>query len=167
MTTDERRVSTPTIEIVEWDDPRAVSLRAAMDAEIGPRYAGRKSAATAEENAIIDAAFALDPRDIVATFIALDGDVPVAHAALRRLGTEWELKRLVTLAGYRGRGISRALIASVELEVVRRGGSRVILQTGDRQPEAVGLYEALGYVRIPTFEPYTVFSGSICFAHAV
>lgn len=156
-----------TIEIVNWDDPRAVSLRSAMDAEIGPRYADRKLSATAEENAIIDKAFTLDPRDIVATFIALDGDIPVAHAALRRLGTEWELKRLVTLPDYRGRGFSRALIAAVELEVVHRGGSRVILQTGDKQPEAVGLYESLGYVHIPTFEPYTVFSGSICFAHAV
>ena len=29
------------VEQVEWTDPRALALRDAMDAEIGPRYAGR------------------------------------------------------------------------------------------------------------------------------
>jgi GNAT superfamily N-acetyltransferase len=71
---------------------------------------------------------------------------------------------VVTLPEHRGRGYSRALIARIESEVVALGGHRLILQTGDRQPEAVTLYERLGYLPIPVFEPYRVFPGSLCFA---
>jgi GNAT superfamily N-acetyltransferase len=88
---------------------------------------------------------------------------PVAHAALRSLRDEWELKRLVTLPAFRGRGLSRALIAAVEDDVVLRGGRRLILQTGNRQPEAVRLYEGLGFTRIPVYEPYLAIRESLCF----
>ncbi len=161
----EATAGVPTILLVDWHDPRAVQLREAMDAEIGPRYAGRFDDLDPELAHEVDRAFAVDPADIAATFIVLVDDEPVAHAALRGHHGEWELKRLVTLPSHRGRGLSRALIAEVEAEVVRRGGSRLILQTGDRQPEAVRLYEGLGFTRIPSYEPYTIFSGSLCFAH--
>jgi GNAT superfamily N-acetyltransferase len=100
----------------------------------------------------------------VSTFIATVDGQPAAHAALRALGDQWELKRLITLPAYRGRGLSKALIAAVETDVLARGGSRLILQTGNRQPEAVGLYLTLGFEPIATFEPYTAFAGSMCFA---
>ena len=148
---------------VDWHDERAVALRAAMDAEIAPRYADlveRTSPGRAHE---VARAFAIDPVDIVVTYLVLDGDAPVAHAALRSLGDEWELKRLVTLPAFRGRGYSRALIAAVEDDVLRRGGHRLILQTGNRQPEAVRLYERLGFTRIPVYEPYLAIAESLCF----
>ncbi|WP_426515424.1 GNAT family N-acetyltransferase [Diaminobutyricibacter sp. McL0618] len=148
---------------VDWHDERAVALRAAMDAEIAPRYADLADGAgpgRAEEVAL---AFAIDPADIAVTYLVLDGETPVAHAALRSLGGEWELKRLVTLPAFRGRGYSRALIAAVESDVVGRGGRRLILQTGARQPEAVRLYEGLGFTRIPVYEPYLAITESLCF----
>jgi GNAT superfamily N-acetyltransferase len=149
---------------VPWNDARAVALRAAMDAEISPRYSDRFAGRDAEEAARMAASFAIRPEDIASTFILTVDGVPAAHAALRALGDEWELKRLVTLTAYRGRGLSQALIAAVEADVLARGGTRLILQTGDRQPEAVSLYLKLGFERIPTFEPYTIFVGSQCFA---
>jgi len=163
---DTREVADATVEIIRvpWEDERAVALRAAMDAEISPRYSDRFADREPEEAARLSASFAIRPEDIASTFIAEVEGVPAAHAALRRLGDEWELKRLVTLPEFRGRGLSQALIAAVEADVVARGGSRLILQTGDRQPEAVSLYLKLGFERIPTFPPYTVFAGSNCFA---
>ena len=148
---------------VSWHDERAVALRKAMDDEIGPRYADRFEDRGPEESERRATAFAIDPADIVATFIAQVDGVRVAHAALRKLGEDYELKRLVTLPEYRGRGLSRALIAAVETEAASRGALRLILQTGDRQPEAVRLYEYLGYRKIPVFEPYTVFAASNCY----
>ena len=53
-----------------------------------------------------------------------------------------------------------------ELETLARAGGakRLILQTGDRQPEAVDLYERTGYERIEIYEPYvTAFAFSLCF----
>ena len=54
----------------------------------------------------------------------------------------------------------------LELERIARSADvrRLILQTGDRQPEAVGLYEALGYTPIPIYDPYAeTMPFSLCF----
>jgi GNAT superfamily N-acetyltransferase len=151
---------TVRIERVAWDDPRGVALRAAMDAEITPRYADRVARATPEERAARSGAFAIDPATMVGVHLALDEDgTPVGHAALRRLpvgdGVEWELKRLVTLPTARGHGVGSLLVAAVEADAVARGAVRVVLQTGDQQPEAIALYEKLGYRPIPAYPPYT------------
>lgn len=54
----------------------------------------------------------------------------------------------------RGQGVASMLMAEIEAIAARGGASRVILQTGDQQPEAVALYSKLGYTRIPVYEPY-------------
>ncbi|MCI2957357.1 GNAT family N-acetyltransferase [Agromyces atrinae] len=168
MTIDTPPTSTaaPAAELldVDWFDPRAVELRAAMDVEMGERY-GDRSLADLGEEALT--AFVIDPDDMIATVIAVVDGVPVGHAALRALGDEFELKRLITLEGYRGRGISRALIERIEAIARERGGTRVILQTGDRQPDAVRLYEWLGYEPIPIFAPYEPITFSRCFARSI
>ena len=70
--------------------------------------------------------------------------MPSAHAVLRDLDGEWEVKRVIVDATQRGRGLGRLLMAELE-PVAREGGApRLILQTGDRQPEAVRLYERVG-----------------------
>jgi GNAT superfamily N-acetyltransferase len=161
----EETVLTERIQIlvVDWADPRAVALRAAMDDEIMPRYADRFDAPDAVAAGAVDAAFAIDPEAMVLTLIATVDGVPAAHAALRRLGTDYELKRLVTLARFRGRGLSKALIRAVEHAAADRGARRLILQTGDRQPEAVRLYEHLGYRPIPIYPPYEAIWFSLCY----
>jgi len=160
-------LSSVTIESVAWDDPRAVLLRSAMDEEMGERYASAWEDWDPEDAQRAQLAFALDPADIAATFLALVDDVPVGHAALRRLHGEWELKRVVTLPTHRGRGVSRALIAAVEDEARAHGAARLILQTGDRQPDAVRLYEWLGYEPIPIYAPYDALPMSLCYARAL
>ncbi|KQQ52552.1 GNAT family N-acetyltransferase [Plantibacter sp. Leaf314] len=157
-------VTPASIESVSWDDERAVRLRAAMDEEMGARYASAWEDWNAEAAQRAQAAFTVDSADIRATFLALVDGEPVGHAALRRLGEEWELKRVVTLPGHRGRGVSRLLIAAVEDAARAEGASRLILQTGDRQPEAVRLYEWLGYEPIPIYPPYEVIPMSLCYA---
>jgi len=155
---------TGTVEVlsVAWTDPRAVGLRLAMDDEIMPRYADRFSEPDADADARATA-FAIDPETMVLTLIATVDGVPAAHAALRMLAGEYELKRLVTLAGYRGRGLSRTLIEAGAAAAAARGARRLILQTGDRQPEAVGLYERLGYRPIPIYPPYEAIWFSLCY----
>jgi hypothetical protein len=39
-----------------------------------------------------------------------------------------------------------------------------VLESGERQPEAIGLYAASGYVRIPRFGEYADNLSSVCFA---
>jgi GNAT superfamily N-acetyltransferase len=110
-------------------------------------------------------ALRIDPRDILLTLLATDTDgMPLAHAALRDLGGEWEVKRLFVDHGARGRGIGRQIMSDLENQALSEGAKRLILQTGDRQPEAVTLYQRMGYQRMDIYEPYvTTFAFSMCF----
>ncbi|MGB4779751.1 MFS transporter [Microbacterium sp.] len=149
---------------VEWHDDRAAALRAAMDVEIGARYGDLVASYDAELRARYDRDFALDPRDIVATVLVLDADgTPLGHAALRQLGNDLEVKRVFVQPHGRGRGVSVALMTELESIAVERGAPRLILQTGDRQPEAVRLYQKLGYRPIEPFPPYADWDLSLCF----
>jgi GNAT superfamily N-acetyltransferase len=42
------------------------------------------------------------------------------------------------------------------------GVARIVLETGERQPEAIALYEHCGFVKIPRFGEYTDSPLSIC-----
>ncbi|WP_411699821.1 GNAT family N-acetyltransferase [Conyzicola sp.] len=163
-------MSTPdfTFESVEWDDPRAVELRAAMDAEMTVRYY-RPEPEPAAITAKRQLALAVDPALVTATVLVLDSDgTPLAHAALKLLRGDWEVKRVIVVDGQRGRGIGRALMNHLEQLAAAGGATRLILQTGDRQPDAVALYERVGYTPIATYEPYIeTIPGSLCFEKVI
>ncbi len=93
----------------------------------------------------------------------LDGEL-VGCAGWRRHGNDAELKRMFTLTAARGRGVARRMLAAVEDSARAAGCRRVILETGDRQPEAIALYEAAGYRRIPDFGYYAGEQGVLSFA---
>jgi len=100
-----------------------------------------------------------------AFLIAWLGEVAVGCGAVRRLdaGTA-ELKRMYVDPGFRGQGIGRALVESLEREARGLGVTRVVLETGLRLARAIRLYEGLGYVRIPLFGEYLASPGtSVCF----
>ena len=157
-----------TFESVEWDDPRAVALRDTMDAEMSDRYHS-DLVEPAEVTERRTRSLAVDPALVKATVLVLDADgTPIAHAALRELRGDWEVKRVIVADGQRGRGIGRALMHHLERLAVEGGAPRLILQTGDRQPDAVALYERVGYTPIPIYEPYidTIPNG-FCFEKAL
>ncbi|SMQ59417.1 GNAT family N-acetyltransferase [Agreia sp. VKM Ac-1783] len=155
------------IHHVAWSDPRAIALRDVMDAEMQVRY-GLSSPADAELSEAIHRALAVDESTVVDTVLLVDDGVPVAHAGLRMLqtdsGAEWEVKRVIVDGTRRGRGLGRALMNEI-IDIARQGGARrLILQAGDRQPEAVGLYSSLGFTPIPVYAPYAEhMPQSLCF----
>ena len=155
-----------TIERVAWDDPRGVALRATMDEEMheryGPSNAAEDPAVTAERNRVLT----VDPAEVVTSLLAIDEDgTPLGHIAVRRLGEEIELKRLIVLAAARGKGAATALLAEGEQVAREQGAHRLILQTGDKQPEAVALYRKTGWEQIPVYTPYAeTMPWSFCFA---
>lgn len=140
---------------VDWDHPDAETLRAAMAAEVGPRYADRAALMSKTQ------ANAVDESTVHRTFVVYRIDsagheFAVGHAALRWNGPDLELKRMFVHPDHRGSGVSTALLQAAENSVRDQGLPRLILQTGDRQPDAVRLYEKSGYTRIPVFPPYEV-----------
>ena len=164
--------ATWNLETVPWDDPRAVLLRAEMDGELGPRYADRLDDIPPEVAARFGQALSVDPDTIVATIIAVgaEGD-PVGHAALRDLGGDLsgslEVKRVFVAPPVRGTGVSRLLMGELERIAADRGAERLIVQTGDRQPDAIALYEKIGYTPIPVYPPYVEITFSHCFEKPV
>jgi GNAT superfamily N-acetyltransferase len=151
---------------VGWSDPRAVTLRERMDLEMSGIYGPLFSSSEPDEVfAARRRALAVDPRDVRVTLLAIDSDgTPLAHAALRDLGGDWEVKRLFVDSAARGRGIGRRIMADLESAARDAGIRRLILQTGDRQPGAVALYEGTGYARTEIYEPYvSTFPFSMCF----
>jgi putative acetyltransferase len=71
---------------------------------------------------------------------------------------------MYTSPSARRRGVGRAVLARLECEAVALGYRRVQLETGLRQPEAMALYEASRYHRIPNYGMYATSELSACFA---
>ncbi|HEY0518186.1 MAG TPA: GNAT family N-acetyltransferase [Ilumatobacteraceae bacterium] len=113
--------------------------------------------------------FSLETADIVdgvgALLMAdLDGE-PVGCGAFRMIDDlpgSAEIKRLyVTLAG-RGKKIGSALLAELERIGAALGVRRFALETGPRQPEAMRIFEAAGYVVCTPWGPFIGKEFSIC-----
>ena len=71
---------------------------------------------------------------------------------------------MFTIDEVRGRGVGRQVLSALEESARQRGRKRVILETGDKQPEAIALYEKCGYERIEDFGYYKGEEGVLSFA---
>jgi putative acetyltransferase len=143
------------LRVVPWDHSHAEELRTAQRADIVARYGGdfepghRPTAA-----------------DIAVFVVAYDGETPIACGAFRDLVDEQptvEVKRMYVRPDYRGRKIGQLILRDLETRARDRGATRVRLETGTRQPEAVRLYEGAGYRQIPNFGDYVDAPASLCF----
>jgi putative acetyltransferase len=56
-----------------------------------------------------------------------------------------EVKRMYVRPQARGRGLARRLIETLEAKAVEQGCRTFMLETGPTQPEALILYERVGY----------------------
>ncbi|MFE5853343.1 GNAT family N-acetyltransferase [Streptomyces sp. NPDC056500] len=75
-----------------------------------------------------------------------------------------ELKRMYVVAEARGRGLARIMLAALEADARTAGRTRMVLETGDKQPEAIALYTSSGYGDSEKkFGHYREYEGSRCF----
>ncbi|MGB8326252.1 MAG: GNAT family N-acetyltransferase [Steroidobacteraceae bacterium] len=98
-------------------------------------------------------------RPNVAMFGGYLGDELVACGAVKFMdddGRYVEVKRVFVPQGYRGRGLAQAIMAHLEAHALRQGVTVARLETGVRQPEALRLYEKLGYTYREPFGRYRV-----------
>jgi putative acetyltransferase len=56
-----------------------------------------------------------------------------------------EVKRMFVHPSARGQGVAQRMLGMLETEALARGCRQFMLETGPSQPEAIGLYERLGY----------------------
>jgi GNAT superfamily N-acetyltransferase len=144
------------VRAVPWDDEGATALREAQRAGIEERYGTPDSEPGIHPSAA----------DIAVFLVAYsDEDEPVGCGGLRQLnGTEGEIKRMFVRPANRGTGVSTAILDALESEARQRGWSRLLLETGSAQPDAIRFYEREGYTPIPLFGGYIGSTISLCYA---
>jgi len=74
-----------------------------------------------------------------------------------------EVKRMFVIPARRKRGIAAMVLKELEAWAQELGVSRVILETGKRQPEAINLYEKNGYRVTDNYGQYIGVDNSVCF----
>jgi GNAT superfamily N-acetyltransferase len=75
-----------------------------------------------------------------------------------------EIKRMYTRPSVRRRGIARRLLGAIERRARDLGYTRLVLETGTKQPEAMELYVAAGYAPITPYGEYKDYPESRCYA---
>ncbi len=75
-----------------------------------------------------------------------------------------EIKRMYVIPSARGRGLSRLVLAALEDDARAAGRTRMVLETGARQPEAIALYASSGYQPCTRFGHYRFHELSRCYA---
>jgi GNAT superfamily N-acetyltransferase len=147
------------IRSARFDEPAVVALLVDVLAELADRYGG-----TGDDTPVAADDFAAPNGAFLVAVETEPTEVLIGCAGWRRHGADAELKRMFTATAARGRGLGRRLLAAIEDSAREAGCKRVILETGDRQPEAVRLYESAGYVRIEDFGYYAGHEGVLSFA---
>ncbi|HEY2044589.1 MAG TPA: GNAT family N-acetyltransferase [Jatrophihabitans sp.] len=143
------------IRVSRYDDPDAKRLIDEVQQEYVVRYGSPDASPVDPEQ------FA-DPDGVF--LIGYDDGAPVAMGGWRRHGPEhpetaWaapaaEIKRMYVTESARGLGYARAVLAQLEATAVVAGIRWLLLETGQRQPEAIALYRSAGYESVPAFGHY-------------
>ncbi len=127
----------------------AQTLMSELNAEILRRYP--------EDG--IETHFHLEHDEVIegrGAFLVVYGqDQPLGCGAVRLIdaGTA-EIKRIYVVPSARGMGLGSQILATLEAEAKKLGASRVVLETGPRQPEAISLYAKVGYRQTAPFGNY-------------
>ncbi|AWN23313.1 N-acetyltransferase [Deinococcus irradiatisoli] len=74
-----------------------------------------------------------------------------------------EIKRMYTRPEARGRQLGRQVLDGLIAWARGHGLTRLVLETGDQQAAAIGLYESAGFERIPNFGYYVGIENSWCY----
>lgn len=124
-------------------------LLAALDAELDERYAGEDVCPPT-----YDPADFAPPRGV---FLVARRNGEVVGCGALRPGPEpgtGEVKRMYVVPTARGRRIAELLLAALVDQARALGHRRLVLETGVAQPEAMRLYERLGWHPVPDYGHY-------------
>jgi GNAT superfamily N-acetyltransferase len=135
------------VEARPYDDPDVTRMVAEVQAEYVAMYGGKDAAQ-------VDPAEFAPPTGRFLVGV-LDG-IAVAMGGWRRLGdSQAEIKRMYVAAGARRRGLALRVLAELERTAAEAGITRLVLNTGPEQPEAVAMYERSGYAPVSPFGHYS------------
>jgi GNAT superfamily N-acetyltransferase len=96
--------------------------------------------------------------------VAYDAQMPVGCGALKPYDDNTlELKRMFVPSTKRGQGIASLIVEALEHWAKELEFKKIILETGNKQPEAIALYHKNHYHIIPNYGQYEAVENSVCF----
>lgn len=141
------------------NDPDFLELVKHLDADLAARDGEVMTAFFGQHNKV---------PNLGTVLIAYENDRPVGCGAFKKFDDETvEVKRMFVFEQHRGKGIASQVLNHLEAWARELGFKVCILETGNKQPEAIRLYEKNNYTRIPNFPPYVGVQESICFKKAL
>jgi GNAT superfamily N-acetyltransferase len=137
------------LEKVRYDDPVVQELTREVQAEYGRRYGGDG------DSSPMDPARFVPPQGLFLLAL-LDGE-PVGMGGWRWGGPaegDAEIKRMYVREARRRSGVARIILDELERTAKDAGVRRLVLETGNAQPEAIEMYRGSGFADIPPFGHY-------------
>ena len=151
------------LRVVSYASDDAQLLTAEVQAEYGRRYGGEGDISPIDLHQF-------DAPEGHFVMIYVD-EVPAALGGWRRGGpdgaTDGEIKRMFVRPAFARRGLARTILAELERTALAAGITRLVLETGTAQPEAIALYESSGYATIPAFGFYADYDDSVHLAKTI
>ena len=145
------------LRVVSYSTDDAQVLTAEVQAEYGRRYGGEGDISPIDLHQ-----FDVPHGHFVMIYV---DDVPAAMGGWRIGGpageTDAEIKRMFVRPEFTRRGLARAVLAELERSASEAGITRLVLETGSAQPEAIALYLSSGYVEVPPFGFYADYDDSV------
>ena len=145
------------LRVVSYSTDDAQVLTAEVQAEYGRRYGGEGDISPIDLHQ-----FDAPHGHFVMIYV---DDVPAAMGGWRIGGpageTDAEIKRMFVRPEFTRRGLARAVLAELERSATEAGITRLVLETGSAQPEAIALYLSSGYVEVPAFGFYADYDDSV------
>lgn len=97
--------------------------------------------------------------------VAYQNQIPVACCAIKPFSESTaEIKRMFVHPGSRQKGIAIKILNELENWAKELGFSECVLETGKKQPEAIALYQKVGYHITHNYGQYVGVDNSVCMA---
>ena len=84
-----------------------------------------------------------------------DGEIIATCMAIPKGGGVWDLVKLTTAEGHRGRGHGTTILRACLDEIARRGGAKAVLSTCSVFEDAVHIYRREGFVDVTADQEFS------------
>jgi len=137
---------TTSLSLERPDTPDAILLIDELETHLAPYYPATSRHGYSVEKLI---------KQGVAFFVMRQDDVPAGCGGVQFFGTEYgEVKRMFVRPQFRGLGLAKLMLEHLETYSREHDIQLLRLETGIHQKEAIGLYERVGFQRVPHFGEY-------------
>lgn len=91
-------------------------------------------------------------------------DIAIGCGAIKPYSNDTaEVKRMFVIDNFRGQRIATKILKELEEWAEKLNFTKLILETGVRNPEAIAVYRRCGYIRRENYDQYVSMESSVCF----